>query len=299
MTEPTSRDSWLITLWKRKWLVIVPAVVSTVVTFVVTSVLPCPLPVRNHDHGRTPRRSRPTTCGTPSTIGARRPAARTIREQILKSHPARTRSLTNSICYRAERHRVVMEEPLPANARGHQRCSIRGDDGRKRDVRVERHRVLETVRRSRRSAETAARACSSTKVQRATGNPSSDNASQFLDGQAEDARRKTRGIRSQDGRRARASGRQPSKVLEVEFQALAEVYKSLLLNRHEASTDGRTSNAARSASSSSSSSRRESLRRRSGQAGVWSTSSGRSVDSGWVSSSSRRLAGATKGRDAE
>ena len=40
MTEATLREGWFSTLWQRKWLVIVPAVVATVVTLVVTSLLP-------------------------------------------------------------------------------------------------------------------------------------------------------------------------------------------------------------------------------------------------------------------
>ncbi len=62
----------------------------------------------------------------------------------------------------------------------------------------------------------------------------SDNAGQFLAGAAEDARRRLEEYEAKIAG-ARASGRQPSKVLEVEFQALAEFYESLLLKRHEAS----------------------------------------------------------------
>ena len=62
----------------------------------------------------------------------------------------------------------------------------------------------------------------------------SDNAGQFLAAAAEDARRRLEEYEAKIAG-ARASGRQPSKVLEVEFQALAEFYESLLLKRHEAS----------------------------------------------------------------
>ena len=107
LTEPTSRDSWLITLWKRKWLVIVPAVVSTVVTFVVTSVLPhryqsetvimVEPPRVSSDYVRKPRAAR-----------ASRLALQSIQAKIL----SRTRlewMIGEFDLYQADRRRATME----------------------------------------------------------------------------------------------------------------------------------------------------------------------------------------------
>ena len=95
------------------------------------------------------------------------------------------------------------------------------------------------------------------------GNPAADNASQFLDGQAEDARRRLEEYEAKIAG-ARASGRPPSKVLEVEFLALAEVYKSLLLKPPRGTTDGKSRAPPDRRAVQAPRCRRESLRRRVG-----------------------------------
>ena len=217
MTEATPREGWLATLWKRKWLIIVPAVVSTVVTLVVTSRLPVRYRSETIIMVVPPRVSSDyvkagVATGLDDRLGS-------VREQIL-SRTRLERVIEQFGLYQAERVRQTMEDTVQ-QFREDLAVRIGGNTGGSTTF------VVSFTGTEPRTVMKVTEKVTSMFIDASTQDRenSSDNASRFLDGQAEDARRRLEEYEAKIAG-ARALGRPPSKVLEVEFLALAEVYKS-------------------------------------------------------------------------